>query len=122
MLAEKLQLYADFYENFSKNDAGFYEVPRIVFVGEDINHNAEIFRIAKKIGFNVKDEDMYFTTDLQQLEDTLENSISVFEYDTENNKYKLTAKTLSILKVGDSNENKATKLKNRTYSPNVIVE
>ncbi|MBR6641345.1 MAG: replication-relaxation family protein [Clostridia bacterium] len=122
MLAEKLQLYADFYENFAKNDAGFYEVPQIVFVGEDVNHNAEIFRIAKKIGFNIKDEDMYFTTDLQQLEETLEKSISVFEFDSENNKYKLTVKSLDILKPGDASEMVATKLKSKTYSPNVIVE
>ncbi len=122
MLAEKLQLYADFYENFTKNDAGFYEAPQIVFVGEDVNHNAEIFRIAKKIGFNIKDEDMYFTTDLQQLEETLEKSISVFEFDAENNKYKLTVKNLDILKPGDASEMVATKLKSKTYSPNVIVE
>lgn len=122
MLAEKLQLYADFYENFSKNDAGFYELPQIVFVGEDVNHNAEIFRIAKKIGFNVKDEDMYFTTDLQQLEDSLENTISVFEYDKENNKYKLVTKSLEILKPGQNEDVKTSKLKSKTYSPNVIVE
>lgn len=121
MLAEKLQLYADFYENFAKNDAGFYELPQLVFVGEDVNHNAEIFRIAKKIGFNIKDEDMYFTTDLQQLEDSLENTISVFEYDKENNKYKLTTKSLEILKPGQ-NDAKTSKLKTKTYSPNVIVE
>ena len=122
MLAEKLQLYADFYENFAKNDAGFYELPQMVFVGEDVNHNAEIFRIAKKIGFNIKDEDMYFTTDLEQLEDTLENTISVFEFDAENNKYKLVTKTLDILKSGDVTSEKSTKVKTKTYSPNVIVE
>lgn len=122
MFAEKLQLYADFYENFAKNDAGFYELPQMVFVGEDVNHNAEIFRIAKKIGINIKDEDMYFTTDLNQLEDNLENSISVFEFDKENNKYKLSTKTLEILRPGDKDEVKSTKLKSKTYSPNVIVE
>ena len=93
-----------------------------MFVGEDVNHNAEIFRIAKKIGFNIKDEDMYFTTDLQQLEETLEKSISAFEFDAENNKYKLVVKTLDILKPGDASEMVATKLKSKTYSPNVIVE
>jgi len=122
MLAEKLQLYADFYENFAKNDGGFYELPQLVFVGEDVNHNAEIFRIAKKIGFNIKDEDMYFTTDLAQLEDSLETTISVFEYDKENNKYKLTTKSLEILKPGQNGDVKNTKLKSKTYSPNVIVE
>ena len=116
------QLYSDFYENFAKNDAGFYAPPKIVFVGEDVNHNAEIFRIAKKIGFNIKDEDMYFTTDLAQLEDSLENTISVFEFDKENNKYKLTTKSLEILKPGQNDDAKTSKLKAKTYSPNVIVE
>ena len=97
-------------------------MPQLVFVGEDVNHNAEIFRIAKKIGFNVKDEDMYFTTDLQQLEDSLENTISIFEYDKENNKYKLTTKSLDILKPGQNDDVKTSKLKSKTYSPNVIVE
>ena len=122
MLAEKLQLYADFYDNFAKNDAGFYEPPQMIFVGEDVNHNAEIFRIAKKLGFSLKDEEMNFTTDLQQLEDTLENTISVFEFDKENNKYKLVTKKMDILKPGEKNEAQSTKLKSKTYSPNVIVE
>ena len=30
-------------------DAGFREPPQIVFVGEDINHIAEMFRIVKKV-------------------------------------------------------------------------
>ncbi|MBR5228137.1 MAG: replication-relaxation family protein [Clostridia bacterium] len=121
MLAEKLQLYADFYENFAKNDAGFYKAPQLVFVGEDVAHNAEIFKIAKKIGFVLKDEEMYFTTDIEQLEDSLEQTISVFQYDKENNKYKLMEKKLDLLKPGENNSNK-TKLKKQTYSPNVIVE
>lgn len=122
MLAEKIQLYSDFYENFAKNDAGFHELPQLVFVGEDVNHNAEIFRIAKKVGLAIKDEDIFFTTDLQQLDDSLENTISIFEYDSENKKYKLTTKTIDLLKVGDNTEAKNTKLKSKTYSPNVIVE
>jgi len=121
MLAEKLQLYADFYENFSKNDAGFYAPPQLVFVGEDVAHNAEIFKIAKKIGFTLKDEEMYFTTDIEQLEDSLEKTISVFEYDKENNKYKLVQKELSLLKPGE-NEAGKTKLKANKFNPNVIVE
>lgn len=123
MLAEKLQLYSDFYENFKKNDAGFSELPQIVFVGEDVNHNAEIFRIAKKIGFNIKDEDMFFTTDLQQLDETLENTISVFEFDSKDNKYRLVQKELDILKFRKKDEtDKKKKLKTKTYSPDVIVE
>ena len=121
MIAEKLQLYADFYENFAKNDAGFYAKPQLVFVGEDVAHNAEIFKIAKKIGFVLKDEEMYFTTDIEQLEDSLEKTISVFEYDKENNKYKLVQKQLDILKPGE-NDAKKSKLVSSKFNPNVIVE
>lgn len=121
MFAEKIQLYADFYENFKKNDAEFSEAPTLVFVGEDVNNNAEIFRIIKKMGIKIKDEDMYFTTDLDQLEDNLENTISLFEFDSENNKYKLVQKSLEILKPGKK-EASAKVVKNKTYSPNVVVE
>lgn len=121
MLAEKLQLYADFYENFVKNDAGFEVPPKVIFVGEDVNHNAEIFKICKKISFPVKDEDIYFTTDLLQLEDNLEETLSVFEYNEENNKYILTMKKLDILKPGESSS-AGNKLKSKIYSPNTIVE
>ena len=121
MLAEKLQLYSDFYENFAKNDAGFYAPPKLVFVGEDVNHNAEIFRIIKKVGVVLKDEELYFTTDLEQLEASLEKTISMFEFDKENNKYKLVQKELEILKPGSS-EDKASKIVKKTFSPNVIVE
>ncbi|MDD2627449.1 MAG: hypothetical protein PHR25_00015 [Clostridia bacterium] len=122
MLAEKIQLYSDFYENFVKNDAGFYEPPKLVFVGEDVNHNAEIFRIIKKVGMFVKDEDMYFTTDLEQLEVNLEKTISVFEFDKENNKYILIQKNMEILKPGNHEDKAVKKLKGKTFSPNVIVE
>lgn len=122
MLAEKLQLYADFYENFSKNDAGFSKAPNLVFVGEDVNHNAEIFRIIKKIGIDIPDEKLFFTTDLEQLEKSLEKTISVFEFDKENNKYKLIQKDLEILKPGNNEEGSTKIVKNKTFSPNVIVE
>lgn len=121
MLAEKLQLYSDFYESFTKNDAGFYTAPQLVFVGEDVAHNAEIFKIAKKIGFILKDEEMYFTTDIAQLDNNLEKTISVFELDKDANKYRLVEKELSILKSGEGSSAKA-KLKSKKFNPNVIVE
>lgn len=124
MFAEKLQLYSDFYENFTKNDAGFDEPPQLVIVGEDLTQNAEAFKIAKKLNVVIKDEDLYFTTDLAQLDDNLTDSISVFEFEKEGNKYKLVQKKLDILKAGkkDNNNLNKTKLKGKTYSPDVIVE
>lgn len=121
MLAEKVQLYSDFYENFSKNDAGFSEKPQLVFVGEDIQHIAEIFRIIKKVSTYLKDEDMYFTTELKHLDESLENSISVFELEPDTKKYKLTTKKLDILMPG-SKQDKNTLKTDVTFNPNMIVE
>lgn len=121
MFAEKVQLYSDFYENFNRNDAGFYDKPQIVFVGEDIQHIAEIFRIIKKVSTTLKDEDMYFTTELKHLEDTLEKSINVFELEPETRKYKLITKDLEILKPGKKDENNELKT-DVTFNPNMIVE
>ena len=121
MLAEKIQLYSDFYENFNRNDAGFYEKPQLVFVGEDIQHIAEIFRIIKKVSTTLKDEDMYFTTELKHLEEDLEKSINVFELEPETRKYKLVTKTLEILKPGKKEETSELKT-DVTFNPNMIVE
>ena len=58
---------------------------------------------------------------VKELEDSLEKTISVFEYDKENNKYKLVQKELNILKPGENDAGK-TKLKTNKFNPNVIVE
>ena len=117
MFAEKVQLYSDFFENFNKNDAGFYNPPRIVFVGEDIQHTAEMFTIIKKVSTYLKDEDM-----LKHLDEDLTKSISVFELDKETKKYKAIIKELDILKPGDK-KNKEDKLKlDMNFNSNMIVE
>ena len=121
MFAEKVQLFSDFYENFNRNDAGFYDKPQLVFVGEDIQHIAEIFRIIKKVGLSLKDEEMYFTTELKHLEDNLEKSINVFELEVDTKKYKLITKDLEILKPGKKEDNNQLKTDVK-FNPNMIVE
>ena len=121
--ATKVQLYSDFFENFAKNDCLLSELPRIVFVGEDVAHLAEMFRVIKQITAILKDEEMYFTTDLKQLDDTLENSINVFEQDSQTKKYKLLTKQLDILKPGENANLNDGKLKVDTkFNSNMIVE
>ncbi len=121
MFAEKIQLYSDFYENFARNDAGFYDKPQLVLVGEDIQHIAEMFRIIKKVSTFLKDEDLYFTTELKHLEPDLENSISVFELDSESKKYKVITKQLDILKAGENEADKkiGTDMK---FNSNMVIE
>lgn len=122
MFAEKVQLYSDFYENFAKNDAGFYEKPQLVFVGEDIQHIAEMFRIIKKVSASLKDDEMYFTTELKHLENSLENTISVFEIDSESKKYKVVTKALDILKPGDTSSNNNKLNVDMKFNSNMIIE
>lgn len=123
MFATKMQLYSDFYENFKKNDAGLSELPKIVFVGEDVQHLAEMFRVIKQITNILKDEDMYFTIDLKQLEDDLTSSLNIFEQDSTTKKYKLVPLELDILKPGENVNENNNKLKVDTkFNPNMIVE
>ena len=122
MFAEKVQLYSDFYENFAKNDAGFYEKPQLVFVGEDIQHIAEMFRIIKKVSSTLKDNEMYFTTELKHLEPSLGNTISVFELDEESKKYKVVTKQLDILKPGESDTNNNKLNVDMKFNSNMIIE
>lgn len=130
MFNEKLQLYIDFYENFSKNDAGFYEKPQIVFVAEDIKHMGEIFRIiktemmkiAKKGVFVLNDEQLYFTTELRHIKDNLEDTISVFELEPDTKKYRIITKHLEILKLGENNEDRGRLNKKMKFNANMIIE
>ena len=122
MFAEKVQLYSDFYENFTKNDAGFAEKPQVVFVGEDIQHIAEMFRIIKKVGMVLEDKDMYFTTELRHLEESLENSISIFELEKDTKKYKVVTKQLDILKLGENSAANTKLNEDAKYNANMIIE
>lgn len=122
MFATKVQLYADFIENFAKNDAGFSEIPQLLFVGEDVQHLAEMFRVIKQITNVIADKDMYFTTDLKQLEESLENTINVFEKDEETKKYKLVPLNLDILKPGSNEDNNAGLKTDTKFNPNMVIE
>lgn len=122
MFAEKIQLYADFYENFTRNDAGFYDKPQLVIVGEDIQHIAEMFRIIKKVTSVLKDDEIYFTTELKHLEDTLENSISVFELEENSKKYKVVTKELDILKPGENDVSIKKLNQDMKFNSNMIIE
>lgn len=122
MFAEKVQLYSDFFENFTKNDAGFYNPPRIIFVGEDIQHTAEMFRIIKKVSSYLKDEDMYFTTELKHLDEDLTKSISAFELDSDTKKYKAVIKELDILKPGENKKDEDKLKLDMNFNSNMIVE
>lgn len=121
-LATKIQLYVDFLENFTPNECGISNKPQILFLGEDVQHLAEIFRIVKQITNYLDDSEMFFTTDLKQLDLTLEKTISIFMQDEVTKKYKLDTLDLHILKAGENTDNKNEIKAETKFNPNMIIE
>ena len=68
------------------------------------------------------DSEMYFTTELRHLEENLENSISVFELEEGNKKYRVVNKPLDILKPGENNAAGSRLNENTKYNANMIIE
>lgn len=80
-LVERMLLWKDFYEAFVPGDAGFRSIPQLVFVCEDQKHMAEVFKVLfvnKALLPSIK---FYYTTDLDQNEDTLDKSLYEFVSD-----------------------------------------
>jgi len=86
-LLTKMSLYSEFYEYFNIRDSGFERVPQLVIVGEDDAHMVEIFKIITKNKIVLKDCNILYTTDLRQIDETLEQSLISFNYSEEKGKY-----------------------------------
>lgn len=87
-LVDKMKFYKDFYDNFVQGDSGFSSLPQLILVCEDEKHMAETFKeiVMNSIEFsNIK---LYYTTDLRQVNESLEKSLREFKLDPETNKYK----------------------------------
>lgn len=84
---EKMMLYQEFYEYFEPKDSGFEKPPQLVIVGEDDAHLIEAFKILVKNKLSLRGIEIYYTTDLRQLDDTLEKSLISFRYDEVKGKY-----------------------------------
>ena len=78
-LVDKMRLYQDFYANFVPGDSGFSAMPQLIFVCEDEKHMAETFREIFKNKVEIPQLKLYFTTDLRQNEETLENTLVEFK-------------------------------------------
>lgn len=94
-LVEKMRMYKDFYENFVQGDSGFSMIPQLILIAEDDKHSIEIFREIVKNQLEISNINLYFTTDLKQNSDSLENSLTQFVL--KNNKYEIENVTLKIL-------------------------
>ncbi len=94
-LVEKLHLYQDFYTNFVAGDSGFKSLPQLIFVCEDEKHMAETFKEIVKSGIELPQIKLYFTTDLRQNEETLENTL--VEFKLIDGKYKMENIAIKLL-------------------------
>ena len=94
-LVEKMRLYQDFYANFVPGDSGFSNMPQLIFVCEDEKHMAESFREIVTNQVEIPQIKLYFTTDLRQNKETLEDTLA--EFKLVNGKYKLENVELKLL-------------------------
>ena len=96
-LAEKMRLYQDFYDNFVPGDSGFPIMPQLIFVCEDEKHTAETFKLIVTKGLEISKIKLYFTTDLRQNKESLEDTLIEFKLDENTNKYKVANVELKLL-------------------------
>ena len=88
-LADKMAMYKEFYENFVPGDSGFAAMPQLIFVCEDDKHTAETFKEIVKNKLEIPQIKLYFTTDLRQNQESLENTLIEFRIDEATKKYKM---------------------------------
>lgn len=86
-LVERMNLWKDFYDNFTPGDSGFLSIPQLVFVCEDDRHMAETFKTLVTNNVKIQKINFYYTTDLHQNSDSL--SKSLYDFIEENGKYKI---------------------------------
>lgn len=96
-LVEKMRLYQDFYDNFVPGDSGFPIMPQLIFVCEDEKHAAETFKLIVTKGLEIAKIKLYFTTDLRQNKESLEDTLIEFKLDENTNKYKVANVELKLL-------------------------
>lgn len=86
---EKIKLYENFYKNFQAKDCGFDKKPQLIIIGEDDEHIIEIFKNLKKVEAELDGIEVYYTTDLKQLDESLDKSLIAFRMDSVTQRYKL---------------------------------
>jgi len=96
-LADKMAMYKEFYENFVQGDSGFSNLPQLILICEDDKHTAESFKEIVKNKLEIPQIKLYFTTDLRQNSETLENTLIEFRIDESTKKYKMFNVEVKIL-------------------------
>ena len=94
-IVDKMRLYKEFYENFIAGDSGFTGMPQLILVCEDEKHMAETFKEIVKNQVEIPQIKLYFTTDLRQNKETLEDTL--VEFVLVDGKYKMENIELKLL-------------------------
>ncbi len=84
---EKIKLYENFYKNFQAKDCGFDKKPQLIIIGEDDNHLVEIFKNYMRVQADLEGIEVFYTTDLRQLEESLETSLIAFRLNEATGRY-----------------------------------
>lgn len=92
---DKMKLYKDFYENFVPGDSGFSGMPQLILICEDDKHIVESFKEIVKNQVEISQIKLYFTTDLRQNNETLEETL--VEFKVVDGKYKMENVELKLL-------------------------
>ena len=92
---DKMRLYKEFYENFVAGDSGFSSIPQLILVCEDEKHMAETFKEIITNQVEIPQIKLYFTTDLRQNKETLEDTL--VEFKLVDGKYKMENIELKLL-------------------------
>ena len=96
-LIDKIKFYKDFYDNFIPGDSGFSSLPQLILVCEDDKHMAETFKELVMNNIEFTNINLYYTTDLKQVNDSLEKSLTEFKLDPETKKYKANNVEIKLL-------------------------
>lgn len=94
-LMDKMRLYKEFYENFVPGDSGYASMPQLILICEDEKHMAESFKEITIKQLTIAQIKLYFTTDLRQNKNTLEDTL--VEFKLIDNKYKMENISLKLL-------------------------
>ncbi len=92
---DKMRLYKEFYENFIQGDSGFSGMPQLILICEDEKHMAETFKEIVKNQVEIPQIRLYFSTDLRQNKETLEETL--VEFKLVDGKYKMQNIELKLL-------------------------
>ena len=96
-LVDKINMYKDFYKNYVPGDSGYSMMPQLILVCEDEKNMVEVFKEIVTQKIEIPEIRLYFTTDLRQVADTLNGSLTEFVLDENTNKYKAETVNLKLL-------------------------